>query len=95
MIRGAGRPMLGLAVMLAAGCVTGQQPAEQAGYVACQAPRPEVCPMHYDPVCGERGDGSRHTYSNGCQACADVAVVGYRPDACPGKAPEAAMEQKP
>lgn len=94
-MRRVGRPLLCLAVMLAAGCVTGQRPAGQAGYVACQAPRPEVCTMHYDPVCGERGDGSRHTYSNACQACADMSVVGYRQDACPGQAPEGGMEQKP
>ncbi len=95
MIRRVGRPLLGLAVLLAAGCVTGQPPEDEAGYVACQAPRPEVCPMHYDPVCGERGDGSRHTYGNACQACAEVSVVGYRPGACPGQAPQDGMERKP
>ena len=85
---------LGLALALLAGCAAGQQPARQDGLVACEVPRPEVCPMNYDPVCGEAGDGSRRTYSNGCRACADASVVGYRPGACPDKAP-AGVEKQP
>ena len=83
---------LGLAGAVAAGCVTGQEPAAEQGLVACEAPRPEVCPMNYDPVCGQGADGTRRTYSNDCGACADASVVGYRPGACPE---EESMEERP
>ena len=48
----------------------------------CTDPRPEVCTQHYDPVCGERDDGSRQTYSNACAACADTRVGAHRPGDC-------------
>lgn len=51
--------------------------------VACPEPRPEVCTHQYDPVCGTRSDGTTKTYGNGCTACADASVVGFRPGACP------------
>jgi hypothetical protein len=53
-----------------------------APYVLCESPRPEICTMHYDPVCGRRNDGSRKTYSNACTACAAVDVRGYQTGAC-------------
>ena len=48
----------------------------------CVNPRPEVCTMQYDPVCATLADGSKATQSNACTACADAAVVSYRPGAC-------------
>ena len=39
--------------------------------------------MVYLPVCGYRGAGpGRKTYGNACNACADAAVVAFRPGAC-------------
>ena len=49
----------------------------------CSEPRPEMCTQDYRPVCAERADGRTVTRSNGCAACADPDVVGYRPGACP------------
>ena len=45
-----------------------------AAATACAEPRPQACTREYRPVCGEREDGSLHTYGNACDACADPAV---------------------
>jgi hypothetical protein len=50
--------------------------------VACPEPRPQVCTQDYRPVCAMMHDGSFKTYSNGCSACSDPAVTGYREGAC-------------
>ena len=50
--------------------------------VPCTEPRPQVCTQDYRPVCAELQDGSFKTYSNGCSACSDPAVTGYRDGAC-------------
>lgn len=56
--------------------------------------RPEVCAQFYKPVCGQLESASEKagakrelepewkTYSNGCTACADPQVIGYKPGAC-------------
>ena len=62
-----------------------QQPAAPpapAGQVACTAPRPQVCTKEFRPVCATRRDGTRRTYGNGCEACADTAVTGHVPGPC-------------
>ncbi|MCG8634171.1 MAG: META domain-containing protein, partial [Desulfobacterales bacterium] len=51
--------------------------------VVCKDPRPEVCTMEYDPVCGEKKDGLMKTYGNGCTACSDQEVIRYRYGECP------------
>jgi len=48
----------------------------------CQEPRPQACTMDYRPVCASRRDGSKKTYSNGCNACADADVVSWVENAC-------------
>jgi len=50
--------------------------------VACTEPRPQVCSQDYRPVCAVLQDGSLKTYSNGCSACSDPGVTGYRKGAC-------------
>ena len=50
--------------------------------VICTEPRPQVCTMDYNPVCGQLQDCSFKTYSNGCGSCSDSAVVGYREGEC-------------
>jgi len=54
---------------------------EQA-LVSCPVPRPEVCTQEYRPVCAQRKDRSVKTFSNGCSACTDPSVRGYREGAC-------------
>ncbi len=72
-----------LVTALLAGCAN---TADSKGEVEtrCQSPRPEVCTQQYDPVCGLRASaGDWQTYSNGCVACTDTDVIGYRDGACP------------
>lgn len=48
----------------------------------CSEPRPEACTMEYVPVCGYKLDGTYKTYSNGCSACTDKEIIGYKNDEC-------------
>lgn len=48
----------------------------------CSDPRPEMCTRDYNPVCGKDAYGAWKTFSNGCTACADETVVGYRAGKC-------------
>lgn len=48
----------------------------------CKDPRPQICTQDYRPVCGQRADASFQTYSNGCGACSDKNVKGYRDGVC-------------
>ena len=68
-------------------------------FVACTAPRPEMCTREYMPVCAKRDTGLRCvttpcpsyeniTYSNGCSACSDVKVLSYRTGECAEKLDE-------
>jgi hypothetical protein len=50
----------------------------------CKEPRPQICTQDYRPVCGQLMDGGVKTYSNGCSACSDKKVKGYREGACEG-----------
>jgi hypothetical protein len=67
--------------LLLAGCVAPPQNAAGPA-TACVEPRPQVCTMEYNPVCALKADGSRATYSSGCNACADSAVTGFDPGPC-------------
>ena len=64
---------------LLAGCAAGQQPALDH---VCTDPRPKACTRDYRPVCAIHEDGSQSTAPNGCEACADPSVTGYRDGAC-------------
>ncbi len=50
--------------------------------VACVEPRPQLCTMQYDPVCGLTADNQNKTYSNACSACSDASVSGHSPGTC-------------
>ena len=50
---------------------------------ACRSPRPEVCSMNYDPVCGQFNSGPSKMFSNACTACEDATVIGYAEGPCP------------
>ena len=60
----------------------GEAMSPGSGLTACADPRPQLCTLQYDPVCGFAGDGKNKTYSNACSACADQSVSGQRPGAC-------------
>ena len=48
----------------------------------CLEPRAQICTQDYRPVCAQMVDGTTKTYSNGCMACTDPVVTGYREGAC-------------
>ncbi len=50
--------------------------------VECNDPRPKICTMIYQPVCGLENAGEFKTYSSGCNACSHPEVVGYNNNAC-------------
>jgi hypothetical protein len=50
--------------------------------IVCEDPRPQMCTMQYDPVCGVTGGSQRKTYSNACSACSDAKVSGYSSGTC-------------
>ena len=62
-------------VMFLAGCVAEGGP-DYRPPVRPGPSQPQMCPMIYAPVCGERGS-SRKTFGNACQARADgYGIVG-------------------
>ncbi len=56
--------------------------SSQTVLVACEEPRPQVCTMQFDPVCGLTDSNQYKTYSNACSACSDASVSGHSPGAC-------------
>lgn len=61
-------------------------PEKPSAETRCKDPRPQMCTMIYQPVCGLDEGGQWKTYSSGCNACSHPEVVGYNQDAC--NAPE-------
>jgi hypothetical protein len=57
-------------------------PPDPPASMACKEPRPQMCAMIYEPVCGLAKDGGHKTYGNACSACANDVVVGYASGAC-------------
>ncbi|WP_170309539.1 hypothetical protein [Litorilituus lipolyticus] len=54
----------------------------------CKEPRPQMCTMQYDPVCGLVAGNSVKTYGNACSACGDSQVSQYVKGECPTDALE-------
>ena len=61
--------------------------------IECSDPRPEMCTREYAPVCAVKSNGiqcikapcpntDHVTFSNGCTACADLAVQSYQMGPC-------------
>jgi hypothetical protein len=83
-------PVLSLTLLaLALGLAACRSETPSELITLCHDPRSPVCTREYRPVCGERRDGSRHTYANACEACASSQVVGHRPGACESDPEEA------
>jgi len=71
---------------------------EKSEFTQCPEQRPKICTREYIPVCATRDTGVRcvttpcpsseqKTYGNGCSACADEMVLGYKLDACTPETP--------
>ena len=56
-------------------------PAESS-FVVCKDPRPKACTREMRPVCAHTMNGLLETRPNGCSACADRSILGYRDGAC-------------
>jgi len=77
------RALLLTLLALLGACGASNPPAPvQTLTTQCSQPRPQVCTMEYDPVCGELSGGGREDYSSPCNACAHDAVAAYRPGGC-------------
>ena len=63
----------------------GEDPAVTwPGATRCiEGARPSNCRQERRPVCGRRENGSRRTYANSCEACANPAVIDHKPGSCP------------
>jgi hypothetical protein len=48
----------------------------------CSNPRPEICTMEYEPVCGYSANDEPRSFASACTACSDITVIGYRPGEC-------------
>ena len=57
-------------------------PVAGSDWQACDAERPKVCTMIYDPVCARRSTGEVADYASPCNACADVTVTAWHPETC-------------
>lgn len=87
--------LLVASLILLTSCANSQPKVErnQAAYIKCKDPRPQICTREYRPVCATRDTGVRcvttpclatelKTYGNACSACGDSKVLGYRAGAC-------------
>jgi hypothetical protein len=91
-----GKPIVtALMLSLLVGCshAADEPPRGAIAVTECTEPRPQLCTMDYQPVCAQRDTGVRcvttpcpssewKTYSNGCSACSDANVSGYRGGSC-------------
>jgi len=81
--------VFGVVLMSSAISACNSTPEKPALEVECNDPRPQICTMIYQPVCGLDNAGDTKTYSSGCNACSHPEVVGYNNNAC-----EALIEKK-
>ena len=92
-------------LLLVVGCASEERRADGAqamrerdDFVVCPAERMQMCTREYVPVCALRAGAEaveRVTKGNRCDACADVAVEGYRPGDCASPGPESPLYLDP
>jgi hypothetical protein len=73
--------VIGFYLASISGC-TPQPAIKPEDMTLCSNPRPEVCTMEYDPVCGYSVNDESRNYASACSACSDITVIGYLPGEC-------------
>ena len=68
-------------VLMIAAC-TSKPPIDPEGMTLCGTPRPQVCSMEYDPVCGHTENGKSESYASACMACSDSSITAYTAGNC-------------
>lgn len=63
-------------------CASNDGGEPQSGMTECEDPRPQICTMIYDPVCGITKDGTRKTHASGCSACSHAEIISYEKGEC-------------
>ncbi len=64
-------------------CNSAPEDVTNIDYTMCKDPRPEVCTMDYNPVCGLRSDGTEiKTFGNACTACSEKETIEYKTGEC-------------
>ena len=48
----------------------------------CVTPKPQMCTLDFNPVCGFESDGNHKTFSNACTACSNDEVISYDNGVC-------------
>ncbi len=72
-----------LSLVFVAACSGKPAPVpEPPALTPCGDPRPQVCTLQYEPVCGELAGGERNDYSSPCNACAHDEVTGWEAGVC-------------
>ncbi len=77
--------MLRFSFVIAVVCLTScasSSSEPQPSMTKCEDPRPQICTMIYDPVCGVAADGTRKIYASDCSACSHADVIGYEKGEC-------------
>jgi len=69
-------------MMLVTACASADKKEPGIKEIICQDPRPQMCTMHYMPVCALLQEKQYKTYSNACSACSDPDVISYIKASC-------------
>lgn len=59
-----------------------QPPVQSTIEGKCSNPRPEMCTMEYNPVCGTDAKGLSRSYGNACSACGNAQVQTFTRGEC-------------
>ncbi len=59
-----------------------QDPSSPLSGKICTDPRPEICTMDYNPVCGLDINQEKSDFPNACSACSNAGIVSWVKGPC-------------